>query len=202
MLSLGKSFNRNYNLRFPFFGGFYNIGIYFNDNSNFLLFSVNSDFSESKHNLADSVKVNMFKNIESSKFCETFLNLHNYQGTNLDIINQFKEIKTEFINDINFILNETIIIKKVIVDNKVFFDQIYLYGFTISAYSNEFIYLLAERHCISKKINKKIIRTTSLQIATNRSISMLNDYNNELKNSNILKTQNLISSEDIITIGN
>ena len=90
MLSLGKSFNRNYNLRIPFYGGFYNIGIFFNDNSTFLLFSVNSDFSESKHNLADNIKVNMFKNIESSKFCETFLNLHNYQGVNLDIINQFK----------------------------------------------------------------------------------------------------------------
>jgi hypothetical protein len=197
MLSLGKSFNRNYNLRIPFFGGFYNIGIFFNDNSTFLLFSVNSDFSESKHNLADNIKVNMFKNIESSKFCETFLNLHNYQGVNLDIINQFKEIKPDFTTDISFLLNETIIVKKINVEDKVFYDQIYLYGFTLPSYSNEFIYLLAERHSISQKINKKIVRTSSLQISSNRALSLLDDYNSELKNSISLFKNNNISQEDI-----
>lgn len=199
MLSLGKSFNRNYNLRIPFFGGFYNIGIFFNDNSTFLLFSVNSDFSESKHNLADNIKVNMFKNIESSKFCETFLNLHNYQGTNLDIINQFKEIKPDFISDISFLLNETIVVKKVFIDDKIFYDQIYLYGFTLPAYSNEFIYLLAERHSISQKINKKIVRTSSLQIATNRSLSLMEDYNIQLKNSiSIFKNKEIFNEEIIL----
>jgi len=87
-LVLGKSLNRNYNIRLPFLDGFYNIGLFYNTKSPFLLFSVEPDisFSELKH----SVKVNMFKNVESSKFVETFLNLHNYKSYNLDIINQFK----------------------------------------------------------------------------------------------------------------
>ena len=38
-LNLGKQFNRNYNVRIPFLDGFYNIGVYFDKRSTFLLFS-------------------------------------------------------------------------------------------------------------------------------------------------------------------
>ena len=47
-------------------------------------------------------------NLESSKFCETFLKLHNYRKSTLDIVNQFDSIKPEYYSDINFILNESI----------------------------------------------------------------------------------------------
>ena len=46
-LKLGKSFNRNYSLRIPFMKGFYNIGIYFDKKSTFLLFSIKPDFYDS-----------------------------------------------------------------------------------------------------------------------------------------------------------
>ena len=72
-LTLGKSFDRCYNLRTPFVDGFYNIGIFFNTKSPFLLFSIDSDFSMTK-DLKKNAKVSMFKNIESSIFCEVFLN--------------------------------------------------------------------------------------------------------------------------------
>ncbi|KKL73566.1 hypothetical protein LCGC14_2073550 [marine sediment metagenome] len=42
-LSLGKSFDRNYNIRVPFLSGNYNIGTYLNKKSSFLLFSVEPD---------------------------------------------------------------------------------------------------------------------------------------------------------------
>ena len=95
-LQLGKSFNRNYKIRLPFLDGYYDIGLFYNNKSSFLLFSVDSDFTKSK-DLKHSIKVNMFKNIESSKFSETFLNLHSYRSSSLDIINQFKEIKPEYL---------------------------------------------------------------------------------------------------------
>ena len=80
-LQLGKSFNRNYVLRIPFLDGFYDIGLFYNTKSSFLLFSVDSDFSQSMNKeLKHNVKINMYKNIESSKFCETFLKLHNYKS--------------------------------------------------------------------------------------------------------------------------
>jgi len=101
-LKLGKSFDRNYNLRLPFLNGYYDIGVFFNKRSTFLLFSVDSSLGVD----GQGVKVNMFKNLESSKFCETFLELHNYRKSSLDILNQFKCIKPEYYHEVSFILNE------------------------------------------------------------------------------------------------
>lgn len=123
-LQLGKSFNRNYKIRLPFLDGFYDVGLFYNNKSSFLLFSVDSDFTQSKSkDLKRSIKVAMFKNIESSKFCETFLNLHSYRNQSLDIINQFKEIKPEYTNDVNFLFNESVTMSKIVVDNSSFYDS-------------------------------------------------------------------------------
>ena len=184
MLTLGKSLNRNYNLRLSFLDGYYNIGLFFNNKSTFLLFSVDSDFSQSESTeLKENIKINMFKNVESSRFCETFLNLHNYRSKSLDILNQFKEIKPEFTNDVNFILNETIVLGKIVVDENIFFDQLLIYVMTMPAYHNEFIYLIVERQNIVPKLKKKIVRTSSLQISTSRSLSLVEDFYRETKKS-------------------
>jgi hypothetical protein len=179
LLTLGKSLNRNYNIRFPFLDGFYNIGLFYNTKSPFLLFSVDSDISSSE--LKHSVKVNMFKNIESSRFSETFLNLHNYKSYNLDIINQFQEIKPEYTNDVNFILNENLIISKIQVEDNTYLDQLILYGLTLSSYSTEMIFLIAERQNIVARLRKKIVRTSAIQIATLSAMNMVDDYFEELR---------------------
>jgi hypothetical protein len=179
-LVLGKSLNRNYNLRLPFLDGFYNIGLFYNTRSPFLLFSVDPDisFSELKH----SVKVNMFKNVESSRFVETFLNLHNYKSYNLDIINQFKEIKPDYTNDVNFMLNENLVISKVQVEDNTYLDQLVLYGLTLTSYSTEMIFLIAERQNIVAKLRKKVVRTSAIQISTLGAMNMVDEYFEELKN--------------------
>ena len=100
-LNLGKSFDRSYNIRLPFMNGYYDIGIFFNRKSTFLLFSV-----DSVGNDGQGAKINMFKNLESAKFCETFLDLHNYRKNTLDILNQFKAIKPEYFHEVSFIMNE------------------------------------------------------------------------------------------------
>jgi len=179
-LTLGKSFNRCYNLRLPFLNGFYNIGVYFNNKSSFLLFSIDPDFQKSS-GIEHSVKINMYKNLESSKFCETFLKLHNYRKSTLDIVNQFDSIKPEYYSDINFILNESITLSKYEINDKDVFDVLMLYGFTISNYSNEFIFLLCERQNIIKKLGKKVVRTSGVQIATTPAISILNEFSEEAK---------------------
>ena len=76
-LQLGKNFDRNYTIRVPFLDGHYNIGAFYNKRSSFLLFRVDPDFINKKV-IDHSVKISMFKNLESSTFCETFLKLHSY----------------------------------------------------------------------------------------------------------------------------
>ena len=177
-LLLGKSFNRNYNLRIPILNGFYNIGIFYNSKSTFLLFSIDSDFSLSKE-MKHNTKIAMFKNIESSLFCSTFLDLHNYKNNTLDITNQFKNIKGEYSNDIVFILNENITLSKTIFQESIFYDQLLIYGFTLASNQTEFAFILAERQNINTKLKKKTVRTSGIQIATTPTLELIDDYYKE-----------------------
>lgn len=196
-LKLGKSFNRSYNLRVPISDGYYNIGIFFDSKSTFLLFRVDPDFAESafKHN----VKVNMFKNLESSKFCETFIKLHNYRKHTLDISNQFDRIKDDYTHDVSIITNETITLAKVVLYDREVFDTLNIYLFTMNPYREEFVFLITERHNIIKKLGKKVVRTSGLQIATNPALDMLEDYHKEsIKVKDVNYTRNV--SNEIINL--
>lgn len=176
-LKLGKSFNRSYNLRMPILDGYYNIGIYFDKKSTFLLFRVDPDFSDSsfKHN----IKINMYKNLESSKFCETFISLHNYRKNTLDISNQFEKIKDEYTHDVSFILNETITLSKIELYDKDVFDTLNIYGFTLNSYIEEFVFIITERHNVMKRIGKKVVRTSGLQISTTPALNTLDEFHQE-----------------------
>jgi len=196
-LVLGKSFNRSYSTRLQFLDGFFNIGIFFNNRSPFLLFNVEPNFPLSKE--VKNYKINMFKNIESSIFAETFLNLHNYKNGSLDIINQFKEIKNEFSNDVAFILNENIILSKYTIQERDLYDQIIIYGLTLTSYPNEFVYILAERQNIVSKLKKKLVRTSALQISTSNSLEMIDEYRQYTKQSKEIYTV-LNKSDKVIKI--
>jgi len=174
-LNLGKSLNRCYQLRLPFLDGFYNINVFFNKKSTFLLFSIEPSFRESI-NFSYGAKINMFKNLQSSKFCETFLKINNYRGIKLDIVNQFESVKSEYISDINFIFNESISLAKIDIDDKTFYDKLLIYGLTLESYSNEFIFIIAEKQNVIRKLNKKIVRTTAVQIGTSNSLNLLNEF--------------------------
>jgi len=181
-LMLGKTFDRSYMLRLPIVDGFYNIGVFFNKRSSFVLFRVDPDFSNQYSNQSipkHGIKINMFKNLESSKFCETFLNLHNYRKTSLDIRNQFDSVKSEYHTEVNFIFNETINVAKVDIGDRELFDALTLYGFCLTSYMNEFTFIICERHNIVKRLNKKVVRTTGLQIATAPALSLLDEFHEE-----------------------
>jgi len=181
-LTLGRSFDRNYKMRLSFLDGYYNIGIFFNKRSTFLLFKVDPDFSKVT-NQKHGVKINMFKNLESSKFCETFINLHNFKKSTLDIINQFENIKSEYYHEISFLLNETLTLSKTEIGDKILYDTLTIYGFTLNSFMSEFIFILAERQNIDNKLNKKMVRTSGIQIATSSAIDLLNEFHEDNRTS-------------------
>ena len=181
-LKLGKAFNRNYTIRVPFLDGFYNIGMFMDKKSTFLLFDVQPDFKMNiDHNKYSSVKINMFKNLESSKFCETFIELHNYRQDTLDISNQFKKIKDIYTHDLSYTMNESISFAKISLGDREVFDSLNIYGFTMSAYSEEFVFIITERHNIVKRLGKKIVRTSGIQIATTPALDFLDEFHTESK---------------------
>lgn len=195
-LHLGKSFDRCYNIRIPFLDGYYNIGVYFNKHSSFLLFKVDSDF---QHNVnKHGVKINMFKNLESSKFCEAFIKLHNYKKSTLDIVNQFESINADFYNDIFLFLNENLNLMKIEIADKELFDTLTIYGFTLNLYSNEFIFIIAERQNIIKKLGRKIVRSSGLQIGTTSSINMINEYYKEVMDHKKINFNDVSDKSNIV----
>ena len=121
----------------------------------------------------------MFKNLESSKFCETFIKLHNYRKNTLDISNQFEKIKDEYTHDVSFILNETITLSKLELHDKDVFDTLNIYGFTLNSFIDEYIFIITERHSVMKRLGKKIVRTSGLQIATTPALNMLDEFHQE-----------------------
>ena len=178
-LELGRSFDRSYSMRMPFLDGFFNIGVFFHKNSNFLLFRVDQNFraSKSKH----GIKINMFKNLETSIFCETFLDLHDYRSDRLDICSQFNKVKDDYYNEIIFLCNESITLSKHTLNEKSIYSTVLLYGITMAAYENEFLFLIAERQHIIVKLKKKIVRTTGIQISTSQSLNALGEFYSQHK---------------------
>ena len=176
-LTLGKTFDRKYDIRVPFIAGYYNISVFFSKKSSFVLFGIEPDFSRDNEQKY-GIKINMFKNLISSRFAEVFLDLHTYNKNNLDIINQFNRVKVGSEGEVSPIFNETITLMKSNINGKDVYDTITLYGFTMTCYPSDFIYVLAERQNIIRKLNKKIVRTTSLQIATSPAAQSLNEYYN------------------------
>ncbi len=192
-LVLGKSFDRSYNMRIPFLDGYYDLGVFFSKKSSFLLFSIDSSFTSLKR----GTKINMFKNLEASSFCETFLKLHNYRKNTLDIINQFDSVRPEYIPYVTMCMNEGVTLQKVQVNDKEFFDNLTVYGFTITSHFYEFIFVIAERQNIIKRLDKKIVRSTGIQISTTSSLQILQEFHEDsLKGREgkvVLDTEKVIS---------
>jgi hypothetical protein len=197
-LRLGKKLNRSYSIRLPFNNGFYNVTVYLDKGSTFSLFSIDSDF-ETSNKTPGMVK--MFKNVEAAKFCDIFIKLHNFKRETLDIVNQYDCIKPDYTNDITMVLNETITMSKIKVHDKDIYDTMNLYGFTILPYVEEYFFMIAERHSIMKKLGKKVVRTTGLQIATPSTIKILEEYYEESRNSGLFDYNDQIDRNTITKLG-
>ena len=194
MLRLGKKLNRSYSIRWPFNNGFYNITVFFDKSSVFSLFSIDSDFTASTRTPG---MIRMFKSVEGAKFCEVFLKLHNFKKETLDIVNQYDCIKPEYTSEIGMVLNETITLSKIRINDRDVYDTMNLYGFTILPYVDEYFFMIAERHSIMKKLGKKVVRTIGLQISTANTIKTLEEYYDESHSSGLFDYHDQINRDQI-----
>lgn len=193
-LRLGSKLNRSYSYRLPFNNGFYNITVFLDKGSTFSLFSIDTDFEGSSKTPG---MVKMFKNIEAAKFCDVFVNLHNFKKETLDIVNQYDCIKPDYTNEITMIMNETITLSKIKVQDRDVYDTMNLYGFTILPYIEEYFFMIAERHSIMKKLGKKVVRTIGLQISTPTTSKILEEYYEESRNAGLFDYHDQIDRTQI-----
>lgn len=193
MLTLGSKLNRLYTLSIPFNDSSCEIGIIFNKYNSFIGFNLDSkNYHASRE---DKIKSNIFQQLSKSAFAMTFLDLRDYQSKTLDIRQQFHNILPQFHSQIQYETNETIKLSKVQVGDKTFESCIYIYILKFIDYKDDFLFCLAERQHIDLTMNKKIVRTSAIQLSTNQAeedlTCLVEKYNKEF-----------IKKEDISTISN
>ncbi len=166
MLTLGNKLNRSYSLFLPFDGDFCTITILFNKSNSFIGFNLDSNhYVRSRNN---ELKCFIFNDLSKSAFASTCLDIRNVRTRNLDIKNQFNNILPDFRNNIHYDTNETIRLSKIISsDDKKLESCLYVYVFKIIDSGNDFIYCLAERQHIDVMMDKKVVRTSAIQLSTN-----------------------------------
>lgn len=193
MLTLGSKLNRLYTLYIPFNNSFCEIGVIFNKYNSFIGFNIDSKTYHMARE--DKIKSNIFQQLNKSAFAMTFLDLRDYQSKNLDIKQQFHNILPQFQSQIQYETNETIKLSKVQTGDKTFESCIYIYILKFVDYKDDFLFCLAERQHIDVAMNKKIVRTSAVQISTNQCnedlTSLVEQYNKEF-----------VKKEDISTISN
>lgn len=173
MLTLGSKLNRCYDIHLPFSGTYIDVGIFFNKTNTYIGF--NTDRKIGNMIKEGSVKTNIYKDLRQSSFASNFLDIRDTRTPNLDVRCQFNNIQKPFKEKIHYVANETIKLAKIESANKKFESCLYVYVFGFSDYEGDFLYFLAERQHIDVPTNKKLVRTSALQISTTECIENLNN---------------------------
>ena len=165
MLTLGSKLNRSYSVYLPFRNDYCEISILFNKTNSFIGFNLDQNhYIQSRNN---EIKSFLFPELTRSAFATTFLDLRDLRSKNLDIKQQFHNIKNEFKDKIHYETNETIKLSKVITSKGSFESILYVYVFRFVDFGTDFLYTLVERQHIDVVLDKKIVRTAGIQLSTN-----------------------------------
>ena len=82
----------------------------------------------------------------------------------------------------------------------VLYDTLTIYGLTLTSYSTEFIFLISERQNIVKRLNKKIVRTTGVQIATTPALNLMDEFYKESLVSGKAGLEQKTPTEEVIKL--
>jgi len=199
MLTFGSKFNRSYGIYVPFRDTHISVTVYFNKTNTYIGFVTDNKINQMCRD--QEVKTQIYKDLTQSSFSNTFLDIQNMKTPNLDIRNQFCNVLPKHRQKIQYLGNETIKLAKVEAANgKTFESCLYIYILGFSDYEGDFLYFLAERQHIDIAINKKLVRTSALQICT---LDCLDDMRNMVQFYNgsseeELNTDKGSTNEDVI----
>lgn len=196
MLTLGSKLNRLYAMHLPFMDDFCEIAILFNKSNSFIGFNLDqTNYVRSRNNES---KCFIFNDLSKSAFATSFLDIRDFRSKNLDIKQQFNNILPEFKDKIHYETNETVKLSKITTPKGKLESCLYIYVFRLTDYGNNFIYCLAERQHIDIVLDKKIVRTSAIQLSTNECHEDLTSMI-EVTTKNFIQTEKVDSIRDIFT---
>jgi hypothetical protein len=165
MLTLGSKLNRSYSMYLPFAGDYCEISIIFNKSNSFIGFNLDHQHYTAARN--HKLHSTIYHDLNKSEFAVSFLDIRNYRSRSLDIKQQFHNILPNYKDSIHYETNETIKLSKIKTNKGAFESCIYVYIFRYTDFGDDFLYCLAERQHIDSVLDKKIVRTSAIQLATN-----------------------------------
>lgn len=165
MLTFGNKLNRSYTLYLPFMDDHCEITVLFNKSNSFVGFNVDQkNYVRSRNNES---KLFIFNDLSKSAFATSFLDLRDFRSRNLDIKQQFNNILYDYKDKIHYETNETIKLSMVTTPKGKLESCIYIYAFRITDLGNDFLYCFVERQHIDVQLDKKIVRTSAVQLSSN-----------------------------------
>jgi hypothetical protein len=195
MFTLGNKLNRLYSLYLPFNQSHCEISVIFNKSNSFIGFNVDQEnYLKSRRG---EIKSFTFPELMRSGFASTFLDIRDFKSKNLDIKQQFHNILPEFKDKIHYETNETIKLSKIQTPKGTFESCMYIYVFRLTDFGEDFLYALVERQHIDVVLDKKIVRTASVQMSTNEAYEDLTSLI-ESSNRDFIKKENIDSFSDDI----
>jgi hypothetical protein len=137
----------------------------FNKSTAFIGFNLDQqNYIKSRNN---KIKSTIYQDLSQSEFATSFLDIRNFRSKNLDIKQQFHNILPEFRDLIHYETNETVKLSKIQTSKGKFESCLYIYIFRYTNFGDDFLYCLAERQHIDVALDKKLVRTSAIQICTN-----------------------------------
>lgn len=165
MLTFGNKLNRSYTLYLPFMNTNCEISILFNKANSFVGFNLDqSNYIKSREG---QIKSFIFNDLSRSAFATSCLDLRDYRSKNLDIKQQFNNILPAFKDKIHYETNETCKLSKIDTSKGKLESCLYIYVFRLTDFGNDFIFCLTERQHIDTQLDRKVVRTSAIQISSN-----------------------------------
>lgn len=181
-ITFGNKVNRSFSMYVPFNGDNVSFKVFFHKTNTYLGFTTDHSLSNMVRN--GEAATHIYRDLNQSSFASTFLDIRNFSSPNLDIRCQFSNVLEQYREKIQYLSNETIKLAKYSNPKnpkKTFESLLYIYAFGFSDYPDDFLYILAERQHIDLFLNKKLVRTSALQISTK---SFNDDLQTIVKNCN------------------
>jgi len=167
--------------------------ILFNKQSSALQFSINTNFDTFK----ERVYINMYRNLDDCKFCQTFFQLQSIKDERYDYRFKFSGMNRMFERDIFRFSKEKLDLQLPDSHSKSTNNYLLVLGWKLYDIEDDLIFFFVQRRCYNNISRMNILRTMGLQFATDRGIETLERYNEKFSNS-IHKVEQCDFLKDII----
>jgi len=145
-----------------------------------LRFSIDSDSNKINNK---NIDITMFRNLESSKFCQSFFSLETKEDEKFDYKNKFHGCNKQYEKNIFKYTQERIDLQMSTKADRPSNNYLLILGFKLFDLDDNLLFFFVQRRIFNSITKLNIIRTTGLQFSTKTGLIALDKYHNNFENS-------------------